>query len=465
MTQPANEPAKDIAAEPANDAAAEPAKDAPEPVQDVVAEPAKDVVPEPVKEAAAKPAAAPPAVVRKKITLPNAAVGRDYKAHVTFAAPAVAVVDATAQGLDGLGLRFDPATCTLDGSPEKAGDFPFSFRATLEAQPPGVSMTVELDGVLTVNPDPKSLWRNLPSDPAGRFVKPDDECRSAAEDGMRVVAASRRGRSHAHEAKYRDDEFGFRFAADGWWLVAVADGAGSASYSRRGSQVAVAAALDKLEELLGVRADAQFLAAASRLKAGDADAQKIVKLRLYDVLVGAALAGALAIESEASRENEPARSFATTLLLAIHRKVEDAHFVAGFGIGDGGIALLRLDENEVIPLSVADSGEYAGQTRFLTTVEFASAERAIARLHFECVDRFTALVLMTDGVSDAQLETDEAFADAGRWRALWENDLAPVLSTEGEGASAEERLLRWLDFYTPNNHDDRTLAILLPAAS
>jgi serine/threonine protein phosphatase PrpC len=408
----------------------------------------------------------PASVTRKKITLPNAAVGRDYQAQVAFAADAAATVtDATATGLDELGLRFDPATCTVGGSPEKAGDFPFSFRATVEAGSSGPAQTVELEGVLTVNPDPKTLWRDIASDPAGRFAKPDDECRSLLEDGTLVVAASRRGRSHAHEGRYRDDEFGFRRLKNGWWLIAVADGAGSAPYSRRGSQVAVSAALDKLDELLDDRNDASLLESVARLNGGDDAAKKAMKLQLYEVLVRAAYAGATAIETEAAEQKESERDLASTLLIAMYRKIEATHFVAAFGIGDGGVALLRLDSDQAIPLTVADTGEYAGQTRFLTTTEFATAERAIARLHFECVDDFTALVLMTDGVSDPLLQGDEELGDLARWRELWERELAPALDTGGGAESVEHRLLSWLDFYSANNHDDRTLAILLPAKS
>ena len=66
-------------------------------------------------------------------------------------------------------------------------------------------------------------------------------------------------------------------------------------------------------------------------------------------------------------------------------------------------------------------------------------------------------------MSDAKLETDEAFGDVGRWRELWERDVAPALRAPRENESVAQRLLGWLDFYTPNNHDDRTLAVLLPA--
>lgn len=54
-----------------------------------------------------------------------------------------------------------------------------------------------------------------------------------------IVAASKRGRSHAHEGKARDDDFNiYHNDSNGWYIIAVADGAGSAKYSRKGSAVA-----------------------------------------------------------------------------------------------------------------------------------------------------------------------------------------------------------------------------------
>jgi serine/threonine protein phosphatase PrpC len=326
-----------------------------------------------------------------------------------------------------------------------------------------LEIPVELEGTLTVNADARTLWRNTPSDSNGRYAKPDDESKSILKDGLIAVGASRRGRSHAHEGKYRDDDFGFRYLdGSGWWLLAVADGAGSASLSRRGSQIAICEALAKLEKFLVANADDSFFDAVRRVKAGDAAARNHLLRTLYDTLVRAAYAAASAIQSEASQQGEPVREFASTLLLAAYRKVDEFHFFAGFGIGDGGIALLRLDDNEVIPLSLPDGGEFAGQTRFLTTAEFAAAESSMSRLHLRCVDRFTALVLMTDGVSDPKLESDEKLGDCLRWREIWERDLSPILNSYSADAEAGARLLGWLDFYTPNNHDDRTLALLMP---
>lgn len=53
-----------------------------------------------------------------------------------------------------------------------------------------------------------------------------------------IVAASKRGRSHAQEGKPRDDHFKMSHMDNGWYIMAVADGAGSAKYSREGSRIA-----------------------------------------------------------------------------------------------------------------------------------------------------------------------------------------------------------------------------------
>ncbi len=54
-----------------------------------------------------------------------------------------------------------------------------------------------------------------------------------------------------------------------------------------------------------------------------------------------------------------------------------------------------------------DEGEFAGQTRFLTMSDiFKDAQSVMSRLRFSIEEDFTALLLMTDGVSDPMFETD-----------------------------------------------------------
>ena len=180
------------------------------------------------------------------IRLPNGTVGREYKFE--FRLPAGKVKMFRLKGLEDLGLKWrtdGQCTCTVEGKPVKAGD----FNVTLEYRPicwiPGEPDS-ELVLPLAFNADPRSLWKDKPTPTDIPFLKPDTDCAyvkvEAGKDGSPrkdIVAASKRGRSHAHEAKPRDDHFMVSHCEESdWYILAVADGAGSAKYSRRGSEIA-----------------------------------------------------------------------------------------------------------------------------------------------------------------------------------------------------------------------------------
>lgn len=67
---------------------------------------------------------------------------------------------------------------------------------------------------------------------------------------------------------------------------------------------------------------------------------------------------------------------------------------------------------------------------------------------------------MTDGITDPKLPTDAIFADPAQWMAFWKDDLARAVEFSRENDSLEKQLMEWLDFWSPGNHDDRTLAVL-----
>lgn len=100
---------------------------------------------------------------------------------------------------------------------------------------------------ILVNEDPKKLWvRNDPPS-ASPFMKALYVSESNEGRTIRFLAASRRGRAHEQNGTFRDDDFGFWVSPnDDAHLVVVADGAGSARYSREGSRRAVRYVLDYL---------------------------------------------------------------------------------------------------------------------------------------------------------------------------------------------------------------------------
>ncbi|MDE6741447.1 MAG: protein phosphatase 2C domain-containing protein, partial [Muribaculaceae bacterium] len=68
-------------------------------------------------------------------------------------------------------------------------------------------------------------------------------------------------------------------------------------------------------------------------------------------------------------------------------------------------------------------------------------------------------MLMTDGISDPFFETDANLARKEKWDDLWASITAEVDLKDDNPQSAPQ-LLSWLDFWSPGNHDDRTIAIL-----
>ena len=111
-------------------------------------------------------------------------------------------------------------------------------------------------------------------------------------------------------------------------------------------------------------------------------------------------------------------------------------------------------------LGTPDEGEFAGQTRFLTMPEiFRDVTSFYGRLKFSIEQDFTSLMLMTDGVSDPMFETDANLNKIEKWDALWENITKEVELTD-DNTESQYQLLKWLDFWSQGNHDDRTIAIL-----
>ncbi|MDE5807053.1 MAG: protein phosphatase 2C domain-containing protein, partial [Muribaculaceae bacterium] len=89
------------------------------------------------------------------------------------------------------------------------------------------------------------------------------------------------------------------------------------------------------------------------------------------------------------------------------------------------------------------------------------------RFRFTVVPDFTALFMMTDGVSDPMFETDKNLNDYAKWEEFYEKvkngfpeDKIEGVDLSDNNEGAKDELLRWLNFWSPGNHDDRTIAIL-----
>lgn len=354
-----------------------------------------------------------------------------------------------------------------------------TFELTLKYHFSGMEMPAERPVLerkvqFVINQDPRKLWRDIPVDwenmTEPKYKKDDIQIDyvkvEALSDGTPqkdIVAASKRGRSHAQEGKPRDDHFKMSHMDNGWYIMAVADGAGSAKYSREGSRIVCEEVTNYCMAQLANSKD--FESAVKQYNEhkteSESDARKAVGDYIYKIVGTAAFKAHKSINAEAAIKKLPAKQYATTLLLAICKKFEFGWFIATFWVGDGVICLYNKQAHTAEVLGVPDEGEYAGQTRFLTMPEiFKDATSLYQRLRFRIVDDFTALFLMSDGVSDPKFETDANLNNPDKWDALWTDLKENGVELTDDNEETKNQLLAWLDFWSPGNHDDRTIAIL-----
>lgn len=408
------------------------------------------------------------------IRLPNGTAKKAYQ--TSFSLPTDKIYDIQLIGAEEIGLSLsvgEGRECMVSGVPAKAGDFNLRLRySTVEGEAPS-----ELVLPIAFNPDPRSLWKDIPTDPKVPYYKPDAveeyvEVRAGSDGTPRkdMVAASKRGRSHAQEGKARDDHFNlFHCDTSDWYIMAVADGAGSARYSRKGSQIACETVVDHCRNLLMDNGDFENAIKAYNADRDNAILRNTLTRYVYDIVFKGAVEAHEAVNRYARLDPTlRPKDFATTLMFAICKKYDFGWFIASFWVGDGAMCLYDEKNCTAKLLGVPDEGEFSGQTRFLTMPEiFRDKDVFAKRLRMSIVPDFSALVLMTDGVSDPMFETDRNLNDFGKWKEFFatlkngfpEDGIGGV-DLADDNPEAAGQLLRWLDFWSPGNHDDRTLAIL-----
>ncbi len=449
-----------------------------------------------------------------KLQVPNGTVGKDYNAQIEL--PTELVEDAWFEkDIETLGLTldtFDPEesksavddeavpdnTKVLEtkneslekdipvahptklilkimGKPKVSGDHTISLRykhkGWLEGEP-----ISEIPIRIAFNPDPRTLWKTIPTREDIHFYKKDSDCEYVKVDSKEgtdprkdIVVASQRGRSHAQEGKPRDDHFVIKHCDESdWYIIAVADGAGSAKFSRRGSEIACNTVVAHCLEQLRHNEEFESKIRAYNEAKDDAVAKRNIGNSIYTIVGNGAFKAYSAIKEEAMNNGGRIKDFATTLMFAICKKFDFGWFVASYWVGDGAMCLYNREKHTHKILGVPDEGEFSGQTRFLTMPEiFKDAKSVMDRLRFSIEEDFTALMLMTDGVSDPMFETDNNLQSIEKWDEFWdklkngfEEDEIPGVELTDDNEKSKEQLLRWLDFWSPGNHDDRTMAIL-----
>lgn len=327
---------------------------------------------------------------------------------------------------------------------------------------------------IIVNQDPRKLW--LVKEPEDRtFEKPHTATLFHEWKDFQVSGASRRGRSHEHSGSFRDDDMGvWADEATGRYVFIVADGAGSAKYSREGSRRAIEEVLAKLDANLTVQL-------------WDADGDKLPRDgQIAKKLCGLGLFANDKLKSFVEAENQKhpddkyeIKNFNTTFLIVAAKKDQDGSVrLVSFSVGDGAIAWYTGSDFGL--MCSPDGGEYSGGTRFLTTesvwkkaredwTAFCNARVFTRRIPASDVGRL-AIFLMTDGVSDPMFETDANLQSIEKWHHLAEDELkgqggeqAKILDSDTAENKAN-KMLEWLNFWSVGNHDDRTIIAVYPQA-
>ena len=395
---------------------------------------------------------------------PNGKYGKPYRFEDFVVPYGVTNCRFNADDLDKMGLRVEQSK----DDPQKfvftsdkllcSGDS--QIRMIYDSIIPGKLKGQDKEFKIYISPDPRQMWKDIPIPNDLEYYKDNTSAKYLSLDnfGKKIVAASIRGRSHAHAGNPRDDDFEMRVYESGWVLVSVADGAGSAKFSRQGSRLACNKVSEFFFEKLKSdnpldKAIRQYL-----LDPSSEDAKSMLRQNLT-IVDSAARVAYDAIRQEADSKGREIRLYATTLLFAIFKRIDGKWFVISFTVGDG-VAAIFVDGIDSVPqvrlLGKPDAGEFAGQTKFLTMSDIFADNR----IHFKMLDDFKYIVLMTDGVSDPKFETDENLSTSARWVDFFEDLTSAVPLSSSDSGEIEAKLQEWLGFYHPGNHDDRTIVLV-----
>jgi hypothetical protein len=269
------------------------------------------------------------------------------------------------------------------------------------------------------------VYREVPKEEPDRHPDAGKDSR-VVSDGYRLIGARVRGKKHKHEATNCDDWFE-AMQAGPWTIIAVSDGAGSRRLSRFGAKVSCERAVHFLADALSGAELADEWPSRSALLArkperNDYLAQGLVFARncLHEAFAEAYKD--VARHAEALRDSKDYKrllgrpvtvdDLSATLLIALHRtlKIDNIRqsLVLSCQIGDGAIAIVDRQAH-VHLLGHADSGDFSGETDFLTSRRQLEPANLQQRTSVQTA-LLRALFVMTDGVADDYFPADPGLA-------------------------------------------------------
>jgi hypothetical protein len=239
-----------------------------------------------------------------------------------------------------------------------------------------------------------------------------------------IVAASVTGEGHLKGGKGNEDAFCFASRLDGSLVLAVADGAGSASCGAEGAELATTCALEFLSEI--------------ELPTTEDFWQALMLETVQHVHD--------ALEAHAITQEKDIKDFACTLLAA----VLTPSYIAALQIGDG--AIVGMSGETITRLTRATHGEYASETVFVTSQDYLRSCSCTVILS----GTITGLALLTDGLEPVamNLQTGEPFAP-------FFTPLFRFARSEKDAHEKSQTLSEFLagERISRRTHDDKTLVL------
>ncbi len=407
-------------------------------------------------------------IKQQTFMVPNATVGKAYTAVIDFEKNNW--TDFSFYQLDHLdavgGMTYDRDSKTISGKPENSGEFRLSLKYRLNEEPEDSELHEKIIPFI-INPDPKSLWKNIPSDPADEFWKEDNATAFGNIANRHIVVASKRGRSHANVGSFRDDDFAFADLGNtGWSLVVVSDGAGSARVSRHGSRLACEYIIDYFKTALSgeTHQKLESLILGNQAESNDT-IRKELNLCIYNLIGGGAKRVHDRLLEFATAKGYTITDFNSTFIFTLFKPFDFGTAVLSFGVGDCPIAVIPKDFSEVKLMNWLDVGEFGGGTRFITTTEIFASPKFASRINFKVFPDFAYMFLMTDGIYDPKFVVEANLEKVEKWKEFVDdlkgaNDAGTKVELSATNEHIEQQLSDWMDFWSPGNHDDRTLAII-----
>jgi hypothetical protein len=247
-----------------------------------------------------------------------------------------------------------------------------------------------------------------------------------------VIGAAVQGLSHQKQGLPCQDALEYRCLPDGTLLVALADGASSATHSELGAQAAVQAAVDALTASLEIGQPAECC-------------------DWVEVFWETFESARAALLQLAKKREESLRDFATTLTcLAATPEI----LIVG-QLGDGAV-VARGADGVLDTVTTVQRGEYANETYFLTQ------EQALEQVVIQVINLpLQGLAVMSDGLTRLALKRPTNEPHLPFFKPLFAFVEAAALSNDGTQASEALTAFLASPRVCERTDDDKALVLAL----